>query len=129
MENERAMNILARLESWKQQGEISAEQHASLASLAHGNPFSLSLELNLLLYGGVLAFIAGLGWTISTWSQQVGDVIILSVISSILAGCSWYSFSRTAAWSAAEVASPTPIFDYVLYLGTLVWCVELAYLE
>ena len=25
--------------------------------------------------------------------------------------------------------TPTPIFDYILYLGSLVWCVELAYLE
>jgi hypothetical protein len=27
------------------------------------------------------------------------------------------------------VAAPTAIFDYVLYLASLVWCVELAYLE
>jgi hypothetical protein len=30
---------------------------------------------------------------------------------------------------ATETAAPTPIFDYVLYLGSLVWCVELGYLE
>ena len=30
---------------------------------------------------------------------------------------------------SAEIATPTPIFDYVLYLGCLVWCIELAYLE
>ena len=123
------MNILARLEHWKKEGAISLEQHAFLASLSRGEPFSLFLELNVLLYAGVLAFVAGLGWTVTTWSQQIGDVLVLIVLSTILAGCFWYCFSRAPAWSAAETAAPSPIFDYVLYLGSLVWCVELAYLE
>jgi hypothetical protein len=123
------MTILARLELWKEQGAISAEQQAHLASLSRGEPFSLSLELNLLLYAGVLAFVAGLGWTISTWSQQLGDVVVLTIISIILTASFWYCFSRAPVWSAVETAAPTPIFDYVLYLGCLVWCVELAYLE
>ena len=123
------MTILARLELWKEQGAISTEQQARLASLSRREPFSLSLELNILLYAGVLAFVAGLGWTISTWSQQLGDVLVLTVLSVILTASFWYCFSRAPAWSAAETAAPTPIFDYVLYLGSLVWCVELAYLE
>ena len=123
------MTILARLELWKEQGAISTEQQAYLASLARGEPFSLSLELNFLLYAGVLAFVAGLGWTISTWSQQLGDVLILTILSVILTASFWHCFSRAPAWSAAETAAPSPIFDYVLYLGSLVWCAELAYLE
>jgi len=123
------MTILARLELWKEQGAISTEQQAHLASLSRREPLSLSLELNLLLYAGVLAFVAGLGWTISTWSQQLGDVLVLTILSIILTASFWYCFSRAPAWSAAETAAPTPIFDYVLYLGSLVWCVELAYLE
>ena len=123
------MNILARLEQWKQQGKISPEQHAHLAGLSRGEPFSLFLELNVLLYAGVLAFVAGLGWTVSTWSEQLGDVVVLTVLSAILATCFWYCFSRAPAWSAAETPAPSPIFDYVLYLGSLVWSVELAYVE
>ena len=124
------MTILARLEAtWKEQGAISTEQQAHLASLSRGDPFSLSLELNFLLYAGVLAFVAGLGWTISTWSRQLGDVLVLTILSTILATCFWYCFSRAPAWSAAETAAPTSIFAYVLYLGCLVWCLELAYLE
>jgi len=41
----------------------------------------------------------------------------------------WYCFSRAPAWSAAEVPSPGLIFDYVLYLGSLTWSLELTYLE
>jgi hypothetical protein len=123
------MNILARLEHWKEEGAISLEQHAFLASLSRGKPFSLFLELNVLLYAGVLAFVAGLGWTVTTWSQQIGDILVLPVLSTILAACFWYCFSRAPAWFPTETPGPSPIFDYVLYLGTLVWCVELAYLE
>jgi hypothetical protein len=123
------MTIDTRLAQWKEQGAISPEQHAHLAALARGEPFSLFLELNILLYAGVLAFVAGLGWTVSTWSKQLGDVLVLSILSTLLAACSWYCFSRAPAWSSAETPAPSPIFDYVLYLGSLVWCVELGYLE
>src|SRR5947207_12526795 len=96
------MHILARLERWKKEGAISLEQHAVFASLSRGEPFSLFLELNVLLYAGVLAFVAGLGWTVTTWSQQLGDVLVVTILSLILAACFWYCFSRASAWSPAE---------------------------
>ncbi len=123
------MTILTRLEQWKEQGIVSPEQHALLAGLSRGEPFSVFLELNILLYGGILAFVAGLGWTVSTWSQQLGAVLVLTVLSAVLAACFWYCFSRAPAWSATETASPRLVFDYVLYLGSLTWSVELAYIE
>ncbi|HEX8814448.1 MAG TPA: DUF2157 domain-containing protein [Terriglobales bacterium] len=123
------MTIIARLQQWKDQGAISPEQQAYLSGLCRGDPLSVFLELNILLYAGVLAFVAGLGWTVTTWSKQLGDVVVLAVLSAILAACFWYCFSRAPAWSPAETPSPNAVFDYVLYLGSLVWCVELAYLE
>ena len=123
------MTILTRLEQWKQQGKISPEQHAHLAGIAREEPLSLFLELNVLLYAGVLAFVAGLGWTVSTWSQQIGDVLLVAVLSTLLAACFWYCFSRAPAWSSRATPAPSPIIDYVLYVGSLVWLVELAYLE
>jgi hypothetical protein len=123
------MTILNRLKQWSDQGAISPEQYAHLAGLSRREPLSLFFELNMLLYAGVLAFAAGLGWTVSTWSKQLGDIVILAVLTAILAFCFWYCFSRASAWSLAETPSPTAVFDYVLYLGSLVWCVEVAYLE
>jgi hypothetical protein len=123
------MTILTRLEQWKEQGKISPEQYAHLAGLSRGEPFSLFLELNILLYAGVLAFVAGLGWTVSTWSQQIGDVLVLTVLSTIFATSFWYCFSRASAWSPAETPAASPIFDYVLYLGSLIWSLELGYIE
>jgi hypothetical protein len=123
------MNIVARLDQWKEHGVISPEQHNLLTGLSRGEPFSVFLELNVLLYVGILAFIAGLGWTVTTWSQQLGDVLVVTALSLIFAACLWYCFSRAPAWSAAEVPTPGLLFDYVLYLGSLTWSVELAYIE
>jgi hypothetical protein len=123
------MTVLTRLEHWKERGTISPEQHTLLAGLSREEPFSLFLELNILLYAGVLAFVAGLGWTITTWSEQLGDVLVLAVLTAMLAACFWYCFSRAPAWSPAETSSPSLVFDYVLYLGSLIWSVELAYIE
>jgi hypothetical protein len=121
--------IFSWLTDWQERGILSSEQHALLAGLARGEPFSLFLELNILLYAGILAFVAGLGWTVSTWSQQLGDVLVIAVLSAILVACFWYCFSRAPAWSPGETASPSSIFDYVLYLASLIWSVELSYIE
>jgi hypothetical protein len=123
------VTILARLEHWREQGAISPEQHVYLSGLCRREPLSVFLELNILLYAGVLAFVAGLGWTVTTWSQQLGDVLVFAVLSAILAACFWYCFSRAPVWFPAETPAPNAVFDYVLYLGSLVWCIELAYLE
>ncbi len=123
------MTILTRLQQWKESGLVSSDQHTLLTGLARGEPFSLFFELNILLYAGVLAFAGGLGWTVTTWSQQLGDVVVLAVLSAMLAACFWYCFSRAADWSWRETPSPSLLFDYVLYLGSLIWLVELGYLE
>ena len=123
------MTILTQLERWKDSGVISSEQHKLLGGLSRGEPFSIFLELNILLYGGILAFVAGLGWTVSTWSQQLGDVVMLTILSAMLAACFWYVFSRAAPWSPRETPSPNLVFDYVLYLGSLIWSVEFSYIE
>src|ERR1700687_2140100 len=128
-ENEDFMTILTRLDQWKERGIVSPEQHTLLEGLSRGESFSVFLELNILLYAGILAFVAGLGWTVSTWSQQLGDVLVLTALSAMLAACFWYCFSRAPAWSPGETPSPSLVFDYVIYLGSLTWSVELAYLE
>lgn len=123
------MTILNRLEQWKEDGTITEEQYRRFDALAREQPFSLFVELNVLLYAGVLAFVGGLGWTVSKWSQQLGDILVLTVLFSVCAGCFWYCFYRGPAWAPGETRSPSLVFDYVLYLGALTWSVALGYLE
>jgi hypothetical protein len=117
------------LNHWRDKGVITPEQYALLDALSRREPFSVFIELNILLYTGVIALVGGLAWTAETYSRQLGDVLVIAVLSAILAACLWYCFSRAPPWSAEETPSPNLIFDYVLYLGALTWSVELSYLE
>jgi hypothetical protein len=113
------MTMVTRLEKWQERGVISAEQFTFLSGLSRGEPLSVFLELNILLYAGILAFVGGLGWTVSTWSEQLGAFLIVAALSAMLVACFWFCFSRP----------PGMVVDYVLYLGSLIWSVELGYVE
>jgi hypothetical protein len=113
------MSRVERLRGWKEAGIISEAQCDTLSSLVRKERFSLFLEINALLYLGVLSLVAGLAWTFSTHFQKLGDVFILAVLSAMFTGCLYYCFTRP----------PGLVLDYVLYLACLVLSVELGYIE
>src|SRR6188472_1619115 len=121
-------NMLANLQRWRTTGTITGEQHDVLSALVRKERFTLFVELHTILYLGVIAFIAGLGWTIQTYSQGLGDVAILSALTITCGASFYYCFSRGPGYSIGRVESPGMAFDYVLYLGCLVFGLELGYL-
>ena len=123
------MTTLDRLRQWNQAGVIDDFQLETLAALVRKERFSVFLELNALLYVGVISFVAGLGVDVPAYFTNLGDPLILAVFSLLFAGCLYYCFSRAAPYSYDEVESPTLVFDYVLYLGCLILSAELAYIE
>src|SRR4051812_28413786 len=123
------MTTLEALERWRARGAISAEQEVVLAAIVRNDRFSVFLELNALLYLGVLAFVAGLGWTIRDHFASLGDAVIVVPLAVVFAACLYYCFRRAQSYEPTRIESPSFAFDYVLYLGCLVFGVELAYLE
>ena len=123
------MTVLSRLSHWRETGAITAEQHDAIAALVRKDRFSVFIELNALLYLGVLSVVAGLGWVIQEYLTSLGDAAILSGLTVVLILSFYYCFSRSLPYSSAQVESPTPAFDYVLYLACLVFALELAYAE
>jgi hypothetical protein len=123
------MTTLERLERWKLDGVITDAQHEALGALVRNDRFPVSLELNALLYLGVLAVAAGVAWTVQTHFVSIGDTAIIVSLTAIVGACFWYCFSRARPYSSAEVESPTLMFDYVLYLGCVVFAIELGFLE
>jgi hypothetical protein len=123
------MTTLARLQHWHDTGAITADQYTALSALVRKTRFSVFIELNALLYLGVLSFIAGLGWIISDYVATLGDAAIISALTLLLLACFYYCFSRVPPYSHDQVESPNVAFDYVLYLGCLTFAVELGYLE
>jgi hypothetical protein len=125
----RAMSALIALDRWKRAGTISEAQHDVLAALVRRDRFSLFIELNALLYLGVLSLAAGVGWTIATYSARLGDLAILAALTAVFGASLYYCFRHTAPYSQEQVEPPSLAFDYVLYLGCLIFAVELGYVE
>jgi Predicted membrane protein (DUF2157) len=121
--------MVERLSRWEDEGIITPTQVERLGAIVRKDRFSVSLELNALLYLGVLSIAAGLLWTVRTHFTDLGDSAVVLALSAIVAVCAWYCFSRARPYSHGEVESPTAIFDYVLYLGCLVFAIELAFVE
>ena len=123
------LTTLERLDQWKTAGTITDAQHASLTAIVRRERFSLFVELNGILYIGVVALVAGLGWTFRDYVTSLGDVAILSMLVLLMTVSFGYCFAKAPAYSNAETESPSFAFDYVLYFGCLVMSATLAFLE
>ena len=123
------MTTLERLSQWKNTGAITGAQFDAISALVRNDRFSVFLELNALLYLGVLSFVAGVGWTIQTYFARLGDLAILTTLTVLLGASFYYCFSRALPFSAGEEKSPNLAFDYALYFGCLLFGIEMGYLE
>jgi hypothetical protein len=123
------MSVLSRLEQWKNTGAISSAQCDVLSALVRNDRFSVFVELNTLLYLGVLSFVAGVGWMVATYSARLGDAAILSSLTFVFCWSLYYCFTRALPYSHHRVEHPGLAFDYVLYLGCLVFAIDLGYLD
>lgn len=117
------------LDTWLSAGRLTPAQHDAIEAIVSRRRISLFVELNALLYLGVLAFAGGLAWTARTYSDQWGDLAILVPATALVAGCFAWAFAKAPAYSIERVQSPSLVFDYVLYLGCLVLGVEFGYAE
>jgi hypothetical protein len=120
---------LTYLERWNSTGAITGAQYDVLSALVRKARFSVFTELNTLLYLGVLSFVAGVGWTIQTYSARLGDAAIVSALTIVFFSSVYYCFYRARPYSRDQVEPSGFAFDYVLYLGCLTFAVELGYLE
>ena len=123
------MTTLDRLESWRTSGAITPAQYSAITAVFRRDRFSVFVELNALLYLGVLFCIGGLSWTVRTYFTNLGDTAILAGLTLLCVACFYYCFSRQLPFSRQQVESSSLVFDYVLYLGALAFGVLLGYLE
>jgi hypothetical protein len=123
------MTNLQRLSNWRDLGAITEKQYNAISAIVRKDHFSVFLELNTLLYLGVLALTAGIGWVIQAYVAALGDTAIVSGLTALLFGSFYYCFTRAVPYSTVQVESPTLAFDYVLYLACLTFGLEVGYLE
>ena len=123
------MSVLARLDAWQRAGAITTAQRDTLAALTRRQRISVYLELNALLYLGVLALVGGIGWTVSAYAVQLGDVAILTALTIACASAVGYCYLHGLPYTNDAVEQPGLAFDYVLYLGCLLFAIDLGYLQ
>ncbi|HET9131855.1 MAG TPA: DUF2157 domain-containing protein, partial [Terriglobia bacterium] len=108
------MTTIERLERWRQSGAIREEQYKKISALVRKERFSVFLELNVLLYLGVLSFVAGAGWTIGKYFTDLGDAAIIISLTILICTSFYYCTSRVHPYSNLLVESPNLGFDYIL---------------
>ena len=123
------MGIGDRLDEWRALGVITEAQHAALGALVRRERFSVFVELNALLYIGVLSTAGGLAWISRDYVQNLGDAAILSILAVLLLLSFGYCVWKAAPYANGEVESPSLGYDYVLYFGCLIFATTLGFIE
>ena len=118
-----------RLDDWRANGVISEAQHATLSEIVRRDRFSLFVELNALLYIGIISLVTGIGWTFRDYVVSLGDSVILSILALLMALSFGYCFAKAPPYTSDESESPSFAFDYVLYFACLVLAATLAFIE
>jgi hypothetical protein len=123
------MSVLARLEHWQRAGAISAAQHDAIAALVRRDRLSVFIELNALLYLGVLSAAGGVAWTVATYSQRMGDAAIVAALTCAFAAALAYCFTHAHPYANRPIEHEGTAFDYVLYFGCLLLATDIGYIQ
>lgn len=117
------------LQTLLQQQFITEQQYSFLECIYSKKKFSLYYELRAMLSVGVLLFSTGVGILIYLNIDTIGHQIIILVLSIIMSVCFWYAFNIKPQYSHSEVASPNISYEYVLFLGCLLFAAILGYVQ
>lgn len=110
-------------------GFITQEQFNKIDVISSGKVVSVFYELRSLLYLGVMLFTAGAGILIYLNIGELGHLISILALSLLTVACFWYVISRAADYSHERVKPPTPYYDYIVLLGSLLLIAVQGYLE
>lgn len=122
-------DVAAAVAELHRRGVLSTDHAARLGRIARGELVSIRLELQLLLYAGVLLVMAGVGLLVGENLERIGPVAVALAIGGGAAGCLAWAARQAPPFSWGEAASPHLAFDYILLLGALLAAADLAYVE
>jgi hypothetical protein len=105
-----------------QEAQVMEEQYAKL-------PPNLFVELNLLLYGGILAFLSGLGAIVYLHIDKTGHLLLIGLLLAVSAFGYRFSLKRYGKWQPFKVSPPGATEPYVLLLSFLLLGAAKAYLQ
>jgi hypothetical protein len=112
-----------------EKGFITEEQFNKIDLISSGKVVSVFYELRSLLYLGVMLFTAGAGILIYLNIGELGHLLSIIALSLLTIACFWYVINRAADYSPERVKPPTPYYDYIVLLGSLLLIAVQGYLE
>ncbi len=112
-----------------EKGFITHDQYDKIELIRSGKLFSVFYELRSLLYLGVLLFTSGMGILIYKNIGELGHIASIIALIALTSLCFGYVFKKGARYSNESVKGPTPYFDYVTLLGSLLFISVLGYLQ
>ncbi len=118
--------ILCRLTA---SGALSPAEAEPLAAYERQRPFSLHVELRLALYLGVTALSGGLGVLIYQNLDTIGHQAVIAIIATLMLGCFAYVWQQRKPYANGLVRSDSPLPDYLLLLGCLLFLTLEGYLQ
>lgn len=103
------------------QGILSPEQQVVVAEYERKKPVSIHGELRSMLYVGITALSAGLGYLIYANFDQIGHGSLLLAMAVGCIGCLAYAWLNRPAWSTGIVTDRAAFTDYALLLFCLLF--------
>lgn len=112
------------LHALNERGVLDDAATARALARERREPFSVHLELRLLLYAGVLLVMAGVGIYLARNLDRIGPLTIVLVVAVAATVCAVPALRARLAGRDISVAA-----DYLLLLGALLLSADLAYAE
>ena len=108
---------------------INAEQLAAISEFEKSKPMSVHWELKTILYLGILLLTSGIGILIYLNIDTIGHQTILALILLSCGGCFYYAYKNRLPYSNEPVTFPSPLFDYIILLGCMLFAIFIGYLQ
>lgn len=112
-----------------EQGLLTQAQHDRVEEIASGKTVSVYFDLRALLYAGVLLLSSGLGILIYKNISDAGHLVAIGLLMLLTGACFVYAIKKAPSYSNLEVEGPTPYFEYVVLLGSLLFISVQGYLQ
>ncbi|CAN5175711.1 hypothetical protein BH09BAC3_BH09BAC3_00410 [soil metagenome] len=112
-----------------EKGFINGDQYKKIDLIVSEKLVSVFYELRTLLYLGVMLFTAGIGILIYQNIGDFGHILSISVLGFVTIVCFWYAFKHALPYSNEQTKPPTPYYDYIVLLGSLLFISVQGYLQ
>jgi hypothetical protein len=118
-----------QLNELKEKGLLREDQYQRLLPIYTGKILSLFYELRIVLYLGVMLFTTGAGILIYKNIGDLGHMAAIMVLFILTAWCFQYAFRNAQPYTNGKATAPTPYFDYIVLLGSLLFISVIGYLQ